>query len=439
MDVFISYRREGALEIAGRFYERFKSQNYTVFYDIESMNAGKFNEQIYKKIERCRNFVLVLPPNSLDRCKDPEDWVRKEIRTAIKYSKHIVLLLLPNFKFPDELPEDIAQIKNYQGVQYVPTMFTETFERLLDCLVDENGQSLRVSHDKMKSNMYYEDVGMSDFELGRIKKDFEACRHIESKIFDEILEGKKDVAVFNPAIYEITTTMQKYDHPAIKHVFGFVCNKKTADEANAQYGNGGQNEFFAINFDDRNLEDVMDTILEEHHLDGFDFVDLTLILKDSDNPFKRLRQITERLNEGAIIYVRELDDDLVLAYPDHNGRFQKLLSLFRDDQYAGARNMGRQVYTYLSRAGATEIKMIKEVVSTAGLNTKKRRVLFDTYFSYLVPEINDLYNADPENDVYINAKAWLDEYYDDAEEEFLSKEFFFVAGFVFFYARFDDV
>lgn len=438
MDVFISYRREGALDIAGRLYERFKSLRYTVFYDIESLNAGKFNEQIYKKIERCRNFVLVLPPNSLDRCKDPEDWVRIEISTAIKHSKHIVLVLLPDFKFPAELPEEIEQIKNYQGVQYVPTMFSETFEKILDCLIDENGDSLRVSHDKLKSNMYYEDVGMSDFELNRIKKDFEACWHIESKIFEEILKDKQDVVVFNPAIYEITTAMKKYDHPAIKNVYGFVCNTQTAKEANEKYGGNG-NEFYAINIDDPGFEDVMDSILDEHGLEGFDFVDLTLILKDSDNPFKRLRQITERLNEGAIIYVRELDDDMVLAFPDHNGRFSKLLSLFRDDIYAGSRNMGRQVYTYLNRAGATEIKMFKELVSTAGLTTKKRRALFDTYFSYLVPEIADLLAADPENEVYINAKKWLDEYYDDAEAEFLSKEFFFVAGFVFFYARFDDV
>ena len=75
MDVFISYRREGGLDFSGRLYEKLVANGYTVFFDLEGMNAGRFDTQIYKKIERSDNFILTLSPHSLDRCKNDDDWV----------------------------------------------------------------------------------------------------------------------------------------------------------------------------------------------------------------------------------------------------------------------------------------------------------------------------------------------------------------------------
>ena len=52
MDVFISYRRLGGGDFCGRLFDRFIGGNYSAFYDKESLKSGKFNEQIYKKIEK---------------------------------------------------------------------------------------------------------------------------------------------------------------------------------------------------------------------------------------------------------------------------------------------------------------------------------------------------------------------------------------------------
>ena len=44
-DIFISYRRD-AFESANLFATRLKALGYRVFFDVETMNAGKFNEQL---------------------------------------------------------------------------------------------------------------------------------------------------------------------------------------------------------------------------------------------------------------------------------------------------------------------------------------------------------------------------------------------------------
>lgn len=84
-DIFISYRRTGGFESANLIAEKLKGMGYSVFFDLESLRSGKFNEQLYLVIEQCRDFVVVLPDKALERCSNAdgtaneEDWIRKEV------------------------------------------------------------------------------------------------------------------------------------------------------------------------------------------------------------------------------------------------------------------------------------------------------------------------------------------------------------------------
>jgi len=441
MDVFISYRREGGLDFSGRLYEKLVANGYTVFFDLEGMNAGRFDTQIYKKIERSDNFILILSPHSLDRCKNDDDWVRLEIEKALELKKNIVLVLMQGFEFPEDLPNSLKEIKHFQGVWYFYTNngFNTTYTQILLYLKDKDGKPLTEIKQKRTSNTYYETIGIKEEEKKRIIKDHKICKDIEVKIFQEMLAERDNLVVFNPAVYEVTSTMDKYmEHPQISHVYGFVCNQAAADEANTMYGKDGHH-FYAGNMEDIDFCNKMDILLEENNLNGFDLVDLTLILKDSEKPFERLSSIVERLNSNAIIYVRELDDDMVIGYPDNQNMFANLIKLLKIDKYAGNRNMGRSVYTYLKRTGATKVRMVNTLLTTANMNAQKRKMLFDTYFSYLEPEIDDLIAQTSDNELYQNAKKWLTENYSQIQQTVMSNEFLFVSGFMFFYGIYEDI
>jgi len=52
----------------------------TVFLDIEKLRAGKFDDNLLSSVRNARHFILVLTPNSLDRCLadvDRKDWVHR--------------------------------------------------------------------------------------------------------------------------------------------------------------------------------------------------------------------------------------------------------------------------------------------------------------------------------------------------------------------------
>lgn len=132
--------------MAGRFADRFRALGYTVFFDVESMRSGVFNTQILEAIENCNDVLVVLPPNALDRCVDESDWVRKEIAFAIQSKKNIIPIMMRNFTFPDSLPCEINQIKDFQGVTASIEYFDAVVDRIESLLVSnslKNTQNLR--------------------------------------------------------------------------------------------------------------------------------------------------------------------------------------------------------------------------------------------------------------------------------------------------------
>lgn len=135
-DIFISYRRDGGEGVAGRISDKLTAKGYKVFFDVESMRSGNFNEQILDAIDMSSDMIVVLPPNGLDRCVSEEDWVRREIAHAIRVGKNIVPVMLRNFEFPKELPDDINGLRLLQGVtasnEYFDAVISR-IEKLLEC------------------------------------------------------------------------------------------------------------------------------------------------------------------------------------------------------------------------------------------------------------------------------------------------------------------
>lgn len=132
--IFISYRRDGGEFLAGRVSDKLIDKGYVVFYDVESMRSGFFDEQIYRAIDQCTDILLVLPPNALDRCREEGDWVRKEIVYAMEKKKNIIPLLMPGFTWPDEMPEGMEKLDKEEGVKVDSTYFRAMMERIEELL-----------------------------------------------------------------------------------------------------------------------------------------------------------------------------------------------------------------------------------------------------------------------------------------------------------------
>ncbi|KAJ8044288.1 Sterile alpha and TIR motif-containing protein 1 [Holothuria leucospilota] len=123
LDVFISYRRATGSLLASLLKVHLQLRNFTVFIDVEKLEAGKFDNNLLNSIRNAHNFVLVLSTAALDRCKgdvEYKDWVHREIVTALE-SKCNIIPVMDNFKWPkpEELPEDMRAICYFNGIKWI--------------------------------------------------------------------------------------------------------------------------------------------------------------------------------------------------------------------------------------------------------------------------------------------------------------------------------
>lgn len=144
-DIFISYRRDGGEYTAKILHEKLMNMGYSVFFDVESLRSGKFNTALLEVIDKCKDFLVVLSPQSLDRCANEEDWVRLEIAHALKKKKNVVPVMLRGFSFPEKLPEDIEPVRFQNGIEASTEFFDAFIARLGKFLLSKPGMVKRIT------------------------------------------------------------------------------------------------------------------------------------------------------------------------------------------------------------------------------------------------------------------------------------------------------
>ena len=69
-DVFLSYRRFSngvhGVHIARSLQQELRAMGLNVFFDMEELTDGKFNEKLYDAIEESKNVIFLMTEGSLD-------------------------------------------------------------------------------------------------------------------------------------------------------------------------------------------------------------------------------------------------------------------------------------------------------------------------------------------------------------------------------------
>ncbi|CAM1301648.1 SARM1 (predicted) [Pycnogonum litorale] len=123
LDVFISYRRSNGSQLASLLKVHLQLRGFSVFIDVERLEAGKFDNNLLQSIRQAKHFILVLTPNALDRCVEDgecKDWVHREIFTALQ-SQCNIIPVTDNFQWPEseKLPNDIRNVCIFNGVPWI--------------------------------------------------------------------------------------------------------------------------------------------------------------------------------------------------------------------------------------------------------------------------------------------------------------------------------
>lgn len=209
--IFISYRRDGGEFLAGRVSDKLTDKGYEVFYDVESMRSGPFNEQIYRAIDQCTDVLLVLPPNALDRCKNEDDWVRKEIVYSLKTGKNVIPLLMPGFEWPVVLPEGMENVDKQEGVKVDSAYFNAMIQRIEELIDAKPKQKNTEDDSQLKAGVRFLTMKMYDQAQVCFEKAIqENLSDPEAYFYAAIakLEGKRPFLASRTAIGDIERYIQ---------------------------------------------------------------------------------------------------------------------------------------------------------------------------------------------------------------------------------------
>nr|AAR17521.1 sterile alpha and TIR motif containing protein 1 isoform b [Mus musculus] len=150
-DVFISYRRNSGSQLASLLKVHLQLHGFSVFIDVEKLEAGKFEDKLIQSVIAARNFVLVLSAGALDKCMqdhDCKDWVHKEIVTALSCGKNIVPII-DGFEWPEPqaLPEDMQAVLTFNGIKWSHEYQEATIEKIIRFLQGRPSQDSSAGSD----------------------------------------------------------------------------------------------------------------------------------------------------------------------------------------------------------------------------------------------------------------------------------------------------
>lgn len=438
-DIFISYRREGGYELARLLYERFLKIGLSVFFDVEKLKSGHFDTKLYTSIEESSNFVLVLSLDSLDKCNNEGDWLRLEVEHAIKNNKNIIPIMMPGFKWTDNLPESMKSLPSYNGVSISHEYFDASILRIVEMLTNINKEQRRryqqaaLPHERTENTyFFFED----EKEKKRLKIQQELMRDFDAATYEKAISSYDELYVLDIGSNTGDFVMDRIGrNNKVKLLVGLENDSESVVNANQKYGIPGKIAFYQQNVEDENLASKISDILESMGVEKFNVINISMVLLHLKTPYRLLKVLRGFLAKGGMIIIKDIDDGFNIAYPDDKGDFARSVGICVTNETAGYRHSGRQVYTLLKRAGYTDIRLEKMGLSTVGMDYDERSALFDTYFSFILEDLKIMVERYPNDKDILEDYEWYKNNYEAMEEHFQDDAFFFNLGFVMYTAR----
>jgi hypothetical protein len=132
--IFLSYRRAD-IGWALAVFQDLTKHGYDVFFDFQGIASGDFERVILANITARAHFLLLLTPSALERCQQPNDWLRHEIEAALANRRNIIPVALQGFDFARpaisvQLTGSLAPLSRYNALAVPDGYFDEAMARL---------------------------------------------------------------------------------------------------------------------------------------------------------------------------------------------------------------------------------------------------------------------------------------------------------------------
>ena len=275
----------------------------------------------------------------------------------------------------------------------------------------------------------------NEHEVERLKTQMELLEDFDRDVYDRLLSDQEDVNILDVGTNSGDAIMQRFGcRKNVKTIIGVDINEDAINVANARYGKT-KGTFYQLDIESGDFIQELMKIMNERHIDGFDFINISMLLLHLENPAVLIKELQKVLKKDGIMFIRDIDDGFNIAYPDKGGLFKNAIEICGRNDLSGFRYSGREIPKFLWEAGMQEVKMEKLCLDSLGMDDNQKNAFFNTYFSFVYDDAMARYKEDNRRRENKDDASWLFENIDTLRTRFLEPGFFFCLGFVIFTAR----
>lgn len=436
MEIFFSYNRND-IEHTMALVNYLEQRNYKCWVAPRDVVLS-YASDIVDAISKCKIFIVVISKNTLGSVH-----VLNEIEQAYKYYSKGQLAIIPFFisgriELPPAMDYYLARIQHIYANGNQESACNALLEKIEEGLkklgsvitgtASNNANSTqRIDDEEIRlSNRYY-DVD-DKYEKRRLKTEGELLLRFEKEVVDDLLKDCEHLNGLITTCMFAPSAMNKINLDKFDKMLGLCYNEKAVFEANYDY-RSDKCKFFEQDVESPDFEDNLIKYMGEMGIDKFDFVDISMGFVDWKTPFKVIKTLKKYMREGCRVYVKDVDDGVVMYYPDEARLFAKFKSFYPLDPIAGFRKSGRRIFSYFKKLHARSIDLVHSGIDVTDMTLEEKEKMFFSWFGFIPNDFKICYNEDPTREDFKGVIEWCNDNYDTLEETFMGDSFFFNSGY----------
>ena len=456
-NVFLCYRGDSGGMLASNIYSDLSSYSKNklhLFYAPKCIKHGENFMTTCKEVAgRVSLMILILTPGFFAQCRNNDDVVLQELRSALSNPMCTFLpVITPGFVYDDVAlgefftEQEIDRIKHINAIKYNDVYSFNSIELLLPILQDKVGvtdydeiieNELKTRQARTKRRVHIQSEGKVDFfsqgnkvEARRLETQQKLLLDFDMPVYEKHLEGREGLNVIDIGCGNGRALMARLgNRPEVDKIIGIEFNQSFVDKANADYADS-KAKFFKMDAESETFFDDLRDLMDEEGIDGFDWINLLAVMSHLKSPYQLLKGLRRVCNRGAVVFIRNIDDGLNFVHPDENMMFERSFNMIAKCDTTGYRHSGRELFTLLHRSGYRDIVYDRMGINSATMDYSEKEAFFDTIFLFLKNSIGVTARNNPNDQEIQVENEWLNEHFRELEEKFLASDSFVNFGFL---------
>ena len=430
-EVFLSHHSDSCKKLSAEVSSVLKSFDIFGWYAERDIAAThNYTEKIIGAIRECKLFVLLL-----NKYANQSRHVLREVNIAMSNAKPILIIHLDDCVPCDAISyvSSTSQIVKAYGEN--ETIVAQQIGRVICDLLSESKEELVVSRQGYKTSWEGNDLAFygDEGERNRINHQHSFVYRFANETYHKLLSSAKDATFLDVGCNTGEQSMMFIsEHSTIKHYIGIDREEEALNKGRQLFPDA---YFYKADCEAESFGEKLSAIENELGLDGFDFINVSMLLLHTKDPEALMDVLASHLSENGQIIVFDIDDGFNIAYPDEKKLFKKAIDMCFETEYSGYRHCGRTIYKLLNDMCLNDICLHKVGLSTVGMSRSEKERFFDIYFWFILDDLRKMNSEQPLNMLIKTDLEWIEANYKEMRMEFKKKEFFFSLGFMIFTAH----